>query len=95
MKPLERGIERMLTAGLLVSATLLVGGLVKGSNSALAWGIILLMLTPVTRVVMVTASLLWEGDWVFSLVSLFVLMVLAFGIWVAGFQTWPHTLPFG
>ena len=41
------------------------------------------MLTPVARVAVVTVGLALERDWTFTLVSLFVLAVLASGIWVA------------
>lgn len=94
MKGPERIIEGVLSAGLLMSAALLVGGLLTGSTSALAWGIILLMLTPVARVAVLVGFLLWRRDFVFSFVSLFVLTVLVVGIRVAGFQAWPRTLPF-
>jgi len=41
------------------------------------------MLTPVARVAVVTVGLALERDWTFTLVSLFVLAVLAAGIWMA------------
>jgi hypothetical protein len=41
------------------------------------------MLTPVARVAVVTVGLALERDWTFTLVSFFVLAVLASGIWVA------------
>jgi uncharacterized membrane protein len=91
---MERVIEWALTGGLLVSATLLLGGIMTGSTSALSWGIIVLMLTPVARVVVVTSGLLWEREWTFGVISFFVLVVLLLGIRVAGFQAWPHSLPF-
>jgi hypothetical protein len=91
---LERRIEGALIGGLALSAALLGGGLLVASDSALRWGIVLMMLTPVARVSIVTVGLLFQRDWTFGLVSLFVLAVLAFGIAVAGFETWPHSLPF-
>jgi uncharacterized membrane protein len=94
VKVLERTIEQALIGGLVLSAALLFGGLATGSESALAWGFILLMLTPVARVLVLAVALLFEKDFVFSVVSFFVLGVLGFGIWVAGFQNWPHSLPF-
>jgi uncharacterized membrane protein len=80
---LEDLIELGLKIGLAVSTALLLVGLVLGLDGALRAGIVLLMLTPVGRVVVVTVGLAIEGDWLFTLVSLFVLGVLASGIWVA------------
>jgi uncharacterized membrane protein len=80
---LEDLIELGLKIGLAVSTALLLVGLVLGLDGALRAGIVLLMLTPVGRVVVVTVGLALEGDWLFTLVSLFVLGVLASGIWVA------------
>jgi uncharacterized membrane protein len=80
---LENAIEIALTAGLGLSTVLLVAGLLLGATWPLRWGIILLMLTPVARVTVVTVGLAIERDWTFTLVSLFVLAVLASGIWVA------------
>ena len=81
---LERAIESTLTLGLLVSLALLVSGLAAGSEAALRWGVIILMLTPVARVLILTVGLLHERDWTFAAVSLFVLCVLAAGILLAG-----------
>jgi uncharacterized membrane protein len=80
---LEDLIEKALTVGLAVSTVLLLAGLVLGASAPLRWGILLLMLTPVARVALVTVGLALESDWLFTLVSLFVLAVLASGIWVA------------
>ena len=52
-------------------------------DSALRYGILLLMLTPVARVLLVTVGLAVERDWLFTVVCLFVLAVLASGIAVA------------
>ena len=94
MTKLERRVERALYGGLALSALLLVGGLLRGSDSALGWGFVMLMLTPVVRVLVLTIALLWQGDWLFGFVCLFVLCVLTGGIVIAGFKTWPHSLPF-
>jgi uncharacterized membrane protein len=76
-------VERVLTGGLLASAALLVTGLLLGRVGVLRAGLILLMLTPVTRVVVVTIGLLRRRDLVFGLVSLWILAVLASGMYVA------------
>ncbi len=80
---LERHIEHVLTAGLLLSTGLLLVGLLLSSPVLLRWGIVLLMLTPVVRVLVLTIALAFERDWVFTLVSLFVLGVLGSGMVVA------------
>jgi uncharacterized membrane protein len=81
--PLERTIEAVLMGGLLASAALLVGGLVLERAALLRWGILVLMATPVARVVVVTVGLLRERDWLFAAVSLWILAVLGSSVWVA------------
>lgn len=80
---IEPVIEGALTTGLGLSGLLLMLGLATGTERLLAWGIVILMLTPVARVVILTASLLRERDFLFGLVSLFVLVVLVSGIVVS------------
>ena len=80
---LEDVIEKALMLGLALSTALLLVGLILGMPGPLRWGIVLLMLTPVARVAVVTVGLALERDWTFTLVSLFVLAVLAAGIWMA------------
>ena len=83
LERLEDLIELALKIGLALSTTLLVVGLVAGLDLSLRAGILLLMLTPVARVAVVTVGLAVERDWLFTVVCLFVLAVLASGIWVA------------
>ena len=73
---LERAVEATLTLGVAVSGTLLLYGLVRSSESALRAGILLLLFTPVARVLLVTLGLLKQRDLLFSLISGFVLLVL-------------------
>lgn len=80
---LERVIEAVLTAGVLASGGFLLAGLVLERGPLLRGGILLLMLTPVARVVVVALGLLHERDWLFALVSLWILAVLASGMYVA------------
>jgi uncharacterized membrane protein len=89
---LESLIEVALTVGLLASTALFVVGLALGSSGLLKWGILLLMLTPVARVVILTAGLFRERDTLFGLVSLFVLGVLLSGIVVSA-RLRPHPPP--
>jgi uncharacterized membrane protein len=83
LEDIEGPIELALKAGLGLSTVLLALGLVLGSPSLLRWGVLLLMLTPVARVAVVTVGLAFDRDWTFAMVSLFVLGVLAAGIWMA------------
>jgi uncharacterized membrane protein len=80
---LDRVIEAVLSVGLLLSASLLAGGLFFGSQEALRWGALLLMMTPVARVVVVTVGMTLERDWVFAAVSLWILAVLVWSAWSA------------
>jgi uncharacterized membrane protein len=83
VRSLERAVELVLSAGVAVSALLLVAGLVLGSKAPLWWGVLLLIVTPVVRVVVVTLGLILEHDWLFAGVSLFVLGVLLASVHVA------------
>lgn len=80
---LDRAIEAVLTLGVLASGLLLTAGLVSGRAAILRAGILLLLATPVARVVVVTIGMMHERDWVFTFVSLWILAVLASGIFVA------------
>jgi uncharacterized membrane protein len=80
---LERTIEVVLTAGLLASAALLLAGLTLDRTLLLKWGILMLMATPVARVVVVTVELLRAKDWLFAAVSLWILAVLGSSLYLA------------
>lgn len=73
---LERALESALGTGVVLSGLLLAAGLLLGSTPPLRWGIVFLMLTPVTRVVTLTLGLMLQRDWAFVLVSLWVLGVM-------------------
>ena len=77
---LEKRVEWVLTAGVVVSGALLVLGLVLGREPLLRAGVLLLMLTPVARVLVLTLGLFREGDRRFGFVSLAVLTILVAGI---------------
>jgi uncharacterized membrane protein len=80
---LDRVIEVVLSAGLLASSGMLVAGLLLDRHGLLAAGIVLLMMTPVARVVVVTIDLLRQRDWIFAATSLWILGVLLFSLYVA------------
>jgi hypothetical protein len=77
---LETSVERVLTAGVVASGAFLLLGLVLGQEPLLRSGVLLLMLTPVVRVLVLTLGLFREGDRRFGFVSLAVLVVLLAGI---------------
>jgi uncharacterized membrane protein len=80
---LDRTIEVVLMGGLAVSAAFLVAGLALGRAEFLRWGILVLMTTPVARVVVVTIGMLRERDWLFAAVSIWILFVLGSSVFVA------------
>ena len=80
---LERAIEAALSGGVLVSGLLLLAGLTASSPALLRSGIVLLMLTPVARVLVMTVGLFHERDFLFGALSLWILLVLASGLWVS------------
>ena len=84
IRTLERIVEAALTAGVAGSGLLLVSGLVLGSTAPLWWGVLLLIMTPVVRVLVVTVGLILDHDWLFAGVSLFVLGVLLSSVYVSG-----------
>jgi uncharacterized membrane protein len=77
---LEKSVEWVLTAGVVTSGALLLVGLSLGREPLLRAGVLLLMATPVVRVVVLTFGLFREGDRRFGFVSLTVLAILAAGI---------------
>ena len=83
-RTLERIVEVALTVGVAVSGVLLVAGLLLGSSAPMWWGVLLLIATPVLRVLVVTVGLALDHDWLFVGVSLFVLGVLLSSAYVSG-----------
>jgi uncharacterized membrane protein len=79
----KQTIAAALTVGLLVSSALFALGLLTGRAGLLKAGVLLLMFTPVARVVILTVGLFRERDFLFAFVSFFVLGVLVSGIAVS------------
>ena len=79
---LDRVVEVVLTAGLAASAVLLLAGLLA-APTLLWWGMLVLLLTPVARVVVVTIGFIDRRDWTFAAVSAWILCVLASSFYVA------------
>jgi uncharacterized membrane protein len=80
---LDEVIEAVLTGGLAISSVLLLAGLLLARPGLLTAGIVLLLLTPVARVVVVTIDLVRRRDWVFAATSAWILGVLLFSLFVA------------
>jgi uncharacterized membrane protein len=72
----------VLTTGLAVSAGLLLFGLADAHAGALRLGILILMATPVARVIVLTIGLLRERDLLFGLLSLGILGVLGLSMFL-------------
>jgi len=89
---LEVAIGRLLRAGVLMSSLCLAGGLIltiAGVSSAVAdmalsAGLLVLLATPVARVVVSVGSYARERDWMFVVLTIGVLVALA-GSAVAAF----------
>jgi uncharacterized membrane protein len=73
---LARALEVALAAGVVVSGALLLAGLAADRAPLLRAGLLLLLFTPVARVVVLTVGLFHQKDWGFALVSLWILLVL-------------------
>jgi hypothetical protein len=80
---MEVSIEVALAGGILVSAGLMIWGLAFRSPAALRWGLLLLMFTPVARVVILVGGLFEQRDFVFGPLSLVILAVLASSFYTA------------
>lgn len=82
---LDRLIEGLLSVGVVLSGLCLLLGLTRHDPTLLRAGILLLMWTPVARVVVVTLALFGERDWAFGAISLWILLVLLSSLRVAHF----------
>jgi uncharacterized membrane protein len=88
---LERWLGKVLTVGTVASASLLAAGLVMqlaGVNHGLAAsltraGLIILMATPVARVVVSVVEYATERDWLFTALTMAVLIILIGSVIVA------------
>lgn len=88
---LEQRLGRVLNAGGVVSTVLLAAGLVsffvQPTHPVTDWllhgGLVLLMATPVARVLVSTVGYLLDRDWFFATLALMVLSVLVAGVAIA------------
>ena len=88
--PFERLMGRLLWVGVITSTGLLSAGLLLTfagppdvAGRLLHAGLIVLMATPATRVVLACGEFARTRDWFFALVSLAVLAVLGMTLWIA------------
>src|SRR5574340_1233538 len=85
----EETLGRLLVTGVVVSAALLALGLivwltgVGGGHALMMAGLVLLMATPIMRVALSVVEYVRLRDWLFSITTLLVLMVLLTGVLVA------------
>ena len=90
MTRLERTIGAVLRAGVMFSTACLAGGLVLTlaapqslAASLLNVGIIVLLATPVARVLVSVVDYAQQRDWTFTVLTLIVLIELAVGAMTA------------
>ena len=76
-------VSAVLGESRLLGFASLLFGLLLSRPGLLTAGIVLLLLTPVARVVVVTIDLLRRRDWVFAATSAWILGVLLFSLFVA------------
>lgn len=85
---IELILARLLRVGSVIAAALVGAGLVAmltGVSAAtgsllITWGLLVLVSTPVLRVLVAGLVFLWEKDWRFALFCLVVLCALAAGM---------------
>jgi uncharacterized membrane protein len=88
---LESAIGHVLRIGTVASSTLFAVGLlmalagvqVNTARVMLTAGLVMLLATPVARVVVSVIEYVREGDWIFVLLTLIVLLALAGSVLVA------------
>lgn len=85
---LEVHLGRLLLAGVLTSAACLAAGLLltltgRSADVILTTGLVVLMATPILRVIVSIVEYVRMRDWFFVAVTLFVLLVLAGTVLVA------------
>ena len=60
--------------------TILHGALAGDSRSIIQLGLLLLITTPIARVIFAVIGFLWERDWLYVFISLIVLAVLLYSL---------------
>jgi uncharacterized membrane protein len=80
---IDAAVEAVFSTGLLLSGALLLLGLLFSRQAALRLGIMALIATPAAGTAVLAAGLLAKRDWLFALVSLWILAVLASSLLLA------------
>lgn len=81
-RALRVGVHHVLLAGVCMSGALMALGLMLEGPSgaqALRAGIVILISTPIVRVLLLSIGFAWERDWLFAFVSSGVLFMLLAG----------------
>jgi uncharacterized membrane protein len=73
---LAQRIERLLTVGLSLSGVTLIAGLLTGRSGLLRLGLVILVGTPVARLVLLSVALAARRDYLFAVLSFAVLSVV-------------------
>jgi uncharacterized membrane protein len=87
-------LGRLLTTGIALSAAFLVGGLIlayvdrarglpNGPHPLLDAGLIILMVTPLIRVLVSLSEEILDRNWFFASMTLIVVVVLCVTLWTA------------
>ncbi len=88
VETVEIAVAQLLRIGVVIASVLItlgLGGMLVGISPSSATrlitiGLIVLVLTPIMRVVAAVVVYLREGDYVYALISIFVLLMLATGL---------------
>lgn len=77
---MELILSTLLRAGVILAAGVVIAGVALSRPPVIQWGLILLIATPVARVVLSVVSFAIERDWLYVSITLVVLAVLAYGL---------------
>ena len=73
MNELERAVGRVLQIGVTISAVALIAGFISTSSALLTVGVLVLIGTPVARVLFSAILYARRRDWLFTLLTMIVL----------------------
>ena len=77
---IERILGTLLRAGVMLAALVVIAGGVLSRPEVIGFGLVLLIATPVARVVFSVVAFTLERDWLYVGITLFVLAVLSYGL---------------
>jgi uncharacterized membrane protein len=82
---LEERIVGILRFGVIIAGSLMAIGIVLGflqlpiATTVMSTGLVVLLLTPIFRVIATLFAYVWAKDWVYVIISAIVLGILALG----------------